>query len=500
MLLKKLNLPMNLPIANDEELEINEVENNIINQLQNVSKINIDATIRLFESFFENSLSSTTKKKLSEIFKEIIPIIFRNKHKEEGLYQLLRYINSINSNLDYIEMIKKNTFIYENLSKILSFSGLLTDIISRDIKLLEVIQPEYAVRLNGNISFYKNFFEKIDFDTLDTESMLNIIRRQHRLLKFQILYSLINNDINIERASTEFSYLAQATVEFVLQIIKNKISYSKKCNYENFCIIAYGRFGTFTMTANSDLDLVFIYDGEQNKKTYLDIFRQLITILSTKTSEGILYEVDTKLRPSRNRGPVACTYENFENYHTHKSFSWEKLALKKTRVITVNKFSTKISNVLDKLNAYPISDREMAKEVLKMRVNINENKEDTKNFEKKFLPKWFETKYVAGGQRDIEFLKFFYENESILIDQHEKDKKLLLFKRIENLFFKLDQIVNLCFTDKKQSNLPSAAISLLINETKEKDLGTLKAQINQGKIHNFNILNVILESEKNSLN
>ena len=101
MLYKKLNLPINLPLANDEEIEVNEVENNIIIKLRNVSNINIDATIRLFESFFENSLSSATREKLSKIFKEIIPIIFRNKHKEEGLYQLLRYINSINSNLDY---------------------------------------------------------------------------------------------------------------------------------------------------------------------------------------------------------------------------------------------------------------------------------------------------------------------------------------------------------------------------------------------------------------
>ena len=500
MLYKKLNLPINLPLPNDEEIEVNEVENNIIIKLRNVSNINIDATIRLIESFFENSLSSETREKLSKIFKEIVPIIFRNKHKEEGLYQLLRYVNAINSNLDYIEMIKNNTFIYENLSKILSFSGLITDVLSKDIKLLEVIQPEYAVRLNGNISFYKNIFEKINFSNLDAESMLNILRKQHRLLKFQILYSLINNDINIERASTEFSYLAQATVEVVLQQIKNRIYNSKKIKFENFCIVAYGRFGTFTMTANSDLDLVFIYEEEHNKKTYLEIFRQLINILSTKTSEGILYEVDTKLRPSRNRGPVACTYQNFENYHTHKSFSWEKLALKKTRVITDGKFSTKISNLLDKLNAYPISDREVANEVLKMRVNINENKENTKNLEKKFLPKWFETKYVAGGQRDIEFLKFFYEKDSNLIDQHEKEKKLLLFKRIENLFFKLDQIVNICFKDKKQNNLPNAAISLLINETNEKDFGTLKAQINQGKIDIFNILNLILESEKNLLN
>ena len=82
----------------------------------------------------------------------------------------------------------------------------------------------------------------------------------------------------------------------------------------------------------------------------------------------------------------------------------------------------------------------MAQEILKMRVNINDNKKETEKLDKKDLPKWFETKYVAGGQRDIEFLKFFYENKSSLIDKHEKDKKQLLFKRLENVFFKLDQI------------------------------------------------------------
>ena len=182
MLYKKLNLPINLPLANDEEIEVNEVENNIIIKLRNVSNINIDATIRLFESFFENSLSSATRENLSKIFKEIVPIIFRNKHKEEGLYQLLRYVNSLNSNLDYLETLKNSSFVYENLSKVLSFSGILTDILSRDMKLLEVIQPEYAIRLNGNISYYKNSFEKLDLQNYETEDMLNALRKHLSLI------------------------------------------------------------------------------------------------------------------------------------------------------------------------------------------------------------------------------------------------------------------------------------------------------------------------------
>ena len=495
MLYKKLNLPINLPLTNYEEFEENKFVEDVVNKIIKSSKIGEKFSISIFKKFFENNLSEITNQKLFFIYQEIIPIIFQNKNKNEGLYQLLRFINQINSNIDYIERLKNSPFTHKNLAKVLLFSGFVTNILSSDQKLLEVIQPEYAIRLNGNISYYKNLFEKINFNSLDTETMLDTLRKQHRLLKFQILYALINQEINIDRASTEFSYLAQATVDCILQIV-NHLTYKKYREIcEDYCVIAYGRFGTFNMTANSDLDLVFVYSEKLNKKIYIDFFRNLINILSTKTSEGILYEVDTKLRPSRNRGPIACTYENFKNYHRTKSFSWEKIALKKARVITENKFSKKVSHLLNKLNSCPISEKEVIQEILKMRVNINENKKESDKLDKKKLPKWFETKYVAGGQRDIEFLKFFYENKPSIIDQYEKDKKQLLFKRLENVFFKLDQIVNICFMEEKQDNLPSAAVNLLINELDEKDLGSLKALVSQGKLNIYNTLNKILESK-----
>ena len=154
------------------------------------------------------------------------------------------------------------------------------------------------------------------------EEILNTLRRNHRFLKFQILFALIQGDIDIKRASYEFSLLAQATLNITLQIVENQINkkYNIKC--DQYCIIAYGRFGTFTMTANSDLDLVFIYSDnvnaiESDRLAHLDLFRKLTNILSTKTNEGILYEVDTNLEPSGKYGPVASTFTNFKNYQVN---------------------------------------------------------------------------------------------------------------------------------------------------------------------------------------
>ena len=45
--------------------------------------------------------------------------------------------------------------------------------INQDKKILDVLQPEYALRLNGNISFYKNIFDKIDKVNLDEEDILD---------------------------------------------------------------------------------------------------------------------------------------------------------------------------------------------------------------------------------------------------------------------------------------------------------------------------------------
>ena len=116
------------------------------------------------------------------------------------------------------------------------------------------------------------------------------------------------------------------------------------------------------------------------------------------------------------------------------------------------------------------------------------------------IRKWFETKYVGGGQREIEYLNFFYKINSNFIEDYETNQKTLLNDKVENLFFKLDQVVNICFEDEKQDYLPSAAIILMITETNEKDLGSLKATVNLSKIEIHKNLNQMLESIKNNPN
>ena len=174
-----------------------------------------------------------------------------------------------------------------------------------------------------------------------------------------------------------------------------------------------------------------------------------------------------------------------------KSFCWEKLALKKTRIINENNFNAKTSKLLEKLKKINISDKEITHEILMMRTNLNQA---DGHVVKKTSFKWFETKYVGGGQRDIEFLNFFYKDKLDLVEEFEVSKKIILFRKVESLYFKIDQVVNICFLDNKQDNLPSQAVNLLIKETVTRDLGSLKAYVKKSKLEIFKILSSIVDS------
>jgi glutamine synthetase adenylyltransferase len=497
MLHKKLHIPINIPLSTDFKIESSEFDYEIIKKIQKFDSLSQTNIKDFFKDYFKDKLSKVISNNFYFFWDRIIPIILKSKYHKEGIYQLFRFSNEILYNFSYIETLTKSTFIYENLSRIFLFSGYLTNILAKDEKLLDILQPEYAMRLNGNITFYKNSFDRMNVSVKDEEILLNSLRKNHRLLKFQILFALINDEINIKRASNELSLLAQATLDISLKIIHAQISAKYKVENLKYSIIAYGRFATSTMTANSDLDLVFIYDDENgdkkaSRKIYVELFRQIIKFLSVKTEEGLMYEVDTKLKPSGKGGPVACTYENFKEYHEKSSYSWEKIALKKTRVVNENIFNHKIINLLNKLKSLPIYQNKVAYEISLMRTDNNSNKD----LVQKETLKWFETKYAGGGQRDIEYLNFFNEKNSILISQDEIQKKFMLISRMQDLYFYLDQIMNICFEEKKQDHLPSKAVNMLIKETNEKDLGTLKATVKLGRKELYSFLNEIVESQK----
>src|SRR4029077_18288933 len=97
-----------------------------------------------------------------------------------------------------------------------------------------------------------------------------------------------------------------------------------------------GKLGGREMTAASDLDLIFVYDAPDMSAAvlhYARLAQRLIVALTALTGAGGLYEVDMRLRPTGNKGPVAVSLESFRRYHESEAWTWERMALTRARVI-----------------------------------------------------------------------------------------------------------------------------------------------------------------------
>src|SRR5262249_41157780 len=81
-------------------------------------------------------------------------------------------------------------------------------------------------------------------------------------------------------------------------------------------VAAFGRLGGRVMSFSSDVDLVTIYDAPMDAASvgdrtldashyYIRLTQRLISAITAPMSEGRLYEVDLRLRPSGEAGPVA---------------------------------------------------------------------------------------------------------------------------------------------------------------------------------------------------
>ena len=175
-----------------------------------------------------------------------------------------------------------------------------------------------------------------------------------------------------------------------------------------FVVIAMGKLGGREMTASSDLDLIFVYDAPAGADMsdgpkplpvstyYARLAQRFISALTVPTGEGVLYDVDMRLRPSGNKGPVAVSLETFRRYQASEAWTWERLALTRARVVAGPAQLAKTVTQAIRLALSGGSPRgDVAKDARLMRDKLAAQFPGRNRWDLKF---------AAGGLVDIEFI------------------------------------------------------------------------------------------------
>jgi glutamate-ammonia-ligase adenylyltransferase len=174
----------------------------------------------------------------------------------------------------------------------------------------------------------------------------------------------------------------------------------------SLAIVAFGRLGGRVMSVSSDLDLVTIYDAPEGAVSdgdrpleaplyYIRLTQRLIAAINAPMAEGKLYDVDLRLRPSGEAGPVAVALQAFAIYQAESAWTWEHMALTRARPVAGPAALTEaIKGVIRQTLGARRDPAKLLADVAQMRARIAEQ-HPPRN-------RWH-LKYAAGGLVDIEF-------------------------------------------------------------------------------------------------
>ncbi|WP_417484157.1 bifunctional [glutamine synthetase] adenylyltransferase/[glutamine synthetase]-adenylyl-L-tyrosine phosphorylase [Maricaulis salignorans] len=166
------------------------------------------------------------------------------------------------------------------------------------------------------------------------EAALNAARRLVREERFRVGTQIVRGTADAQTAGAAYSSIADAAVEFMAQAAERETARRSGDMPGRYAVLGLGKLGGRELSADSDLDLMIVYDGDETAQTWFSRFAQrLISALSAPTEEGDLYEVDMQLRPSGKAGPVAVRLARFGQYYFDEAWTWELMALTRARVI-----------------------------------------------------------------------------------------------------------------------------------------------------------------------
>src|SRR5690606_3842589 len=190
------------------------------------------------------------------------------------------------------------------------------------------------------------------------------------------------------RAGRAFSHLADLTISAALEAVEAEfVRAHGRVAGGRVASLGMGKLGSRELTAGSDVDLILLYDHDPEAEQsdgpkplasslyYGRLTQRLIAAVSAPTAEGVLYELDLRLRPSGNKGPVATHIEAFRKYQREEAWTWEHMALTRARPVAGDEaFRATVEADVAEILARPRDAAKVFSDAAEMRRTIAEEK------------------------------------------------------------------------------------------------------------------------------
>ena len=285
----------------------------------------------------------------STIFDRITPQIMARlaeaARPDEALAQFDAFLAGLPAGVQLFSLFEANPQLTQLIVDIAATAPALAQYLSRNAAVFDaVIGGAFFDPWPGMDALRDELAGKLA-DLRDYESQLILARRWAKEWHFRIGVHHLRGLIDAPTSGHQYADLAGAVIAALWPVVVAE--FARKHGGppgRGGAVVGMGSLGAARLNAGSDLDLIVIYDpcgvessdGPRALATrayFARLTQALITALAAQMSEGRLYEVDMRLRPSGRQGPVATSLDAFTDYQRNEAWTWEHLALTRARPI-----------------------------------------------------------------------------------------------------------------------------------------------------------------------
>lgn len=388
----------------------------------------ISAVIR---GWHHGRIRATRSARARELLTRLVPALLNALHQTADPYSAFmhfdRFLAGLSGGVQLFSMLLANHRLLDLLAEIAGSAPRLSDYLGRNPGVLDaLIDPGFLAQLPSPGQISRGFKAAVA-GAASYESALDAARRFTKEEMFRVGARLIFGSGPAADAGPAYSAIADTVIVGLQARVEEQMAVLHGCVPGGaLAVIALGKLGGLEMTATSDLDLVFIYTNDPGAtqstgdkplpvSSYFGRYAQrFIASLTALTAEGRFYDVDMRLRPSGNQGPVAVSFERFMAYHREHAWTWEKMALTRARMVAgPDSLRARTGEAIAALLSLPSDGSRIRADALSMRQKL----------ESQFPARsaW-DLKFARGGLVDIEFtvqvLQLCHSNNLSVFDQN----------------------------------------------------------------------------------
>ncbi|MCF6355927.1 MAG: bifunctional [glutamate--ammonia ligase]-adenylyl-L-tyrosine phosphorylase/[glutamate--ammonia-ligase] adenylyltransferase [Candidatus Polarisedimenticolaceae bacterium] len=364
------------------------------------------------------ALGARGRTRLDQLIPLLLEAIGQTGEPDQLLGRLTPLIEAIARRTAYIALLVERPLALSQLVRLSAQSLWISRQLTRHPVLLDELldprrlyEPLHREALEQELD---NLLAPLAVD--DLEQQMESLRQFAQSNKLRVAAADVTGVIPLMVVSDYLTEIAEVVTARVLRLTWDKLllTHGRPADLQGkdtgFAVIGYGKLGGVELGYGSDLDLVFLHgsqnpngmtDGSRpigNDVFYIRLGQRMVQMFTTRTSSGMLYEADMRLRPNGNSGMLVCSLKAFESYQQEEAWIWEHQALLRARPVAGDK------KVIDEFRRIRQQVLSRQRDPEQLRLEVVEMREKMRQSLDKTVAGQFDLKQGVGGIADIEFM------------------------------------------------------------------------------------------------